>query len=56
MIGRNEELKHLNDLYNSDQFEFLIMYGRRRIGKTTILQEFASKNNSIFFPAREAFI
>lgn len=53
MIGRKEELKHLNDLYNSDQFEFLIMYGRRRIGKTTILQEFASKNNSIFFPARE---
>ncbi len=29
------------------------MYGRRRVGKTTILQEFAEHSNSIFFPARE---
>lgn len=29
------------------------MYGRRRVGKTTILQEFAEKTNSLFFPARE---
>ncbi len=53
MIGRVEELKHLDNLYKSDKFEFLVMYGRRRVGKTTILQEFASKNNAIFFPARE---
>lgn len=53
MIGRIEELNHLYNLYNSDSFEFLVMYGRRRIGKTTILQEFSEKTNSIFFPARE---
>ena len=41
MFGRKEELNHLNELYNSDCFEFLVMYGRRRVGKTTILQEFA---------------
>ena len=29
------------------------MYGRRRVGKTTILQEFARNTNTIFFPARE---
>ena len=53
MIGRKEELDHLKKLYESDNFEFLVMYGRRRVGKTTILQEFAKNSNSIFFPARE---
>lgn len=53
MFGRKEELNHLIELYNSNAFEFLIMYGRRRVGKTTILQEFAKVSNSIFFPARE---
>lgn len=53
MLGRKEELNHLNELYESNAFEFLVMYGRRRVGKTTILQEFAEHSNSIFFPARE---
>lgn len=53
MIGRKEELEKLNSLYNSNKFEFLVMYGRRRVGKTTILQEFADNVNAIFFPARE---
>ena len=53
MYGRKEELNHLKGLYDSNKFEFLDMYGRRRVGKTTILQEFAKDSNSIFFPARE---
>ena len=53
MYGRKEEMNHLKELYDSNRFEFLVMYGRRRVGKTTILQEFAENTNSIFFPARE---
>lgn len=53
MIGRKEELERLESLYQSNKFEFLIMYGRRRVGKTTILQEFAGKHKSIFFSAQE---
>ncbi len=53
MYGRKEEMHHLMELYNSETFEFLVMYGRRRVGKTTILQEFTEKTNSLFFPARE---
>ena len=53
MYGRKEEMHHLMKLYNSETFEFLVMYGRRRVGKTTILQEFTEKTNSLFFPARE---
>lgn len=53
MYGRKEEMDHLKELFESDNFEFLVMYGRRRVGKTTILQEFADHYNSLFFPARE---
>ena len=34
MIGRKDELEQLENMYLHNQFEFLIMYGRRRIGKT----------------------
>lgn len=53
MIGRYKEMEQLETLYVSSQFEFLTMYGRRRIGKTTILKEFASRHRTIFFSAQE---
>ena len=53
MIGRQNELGVLNDLYHSGRFEYLVMYGRRRVGKTTLLQEFAKGKEAVFFPARE---
>lgn len=53
MIGRQQEMEQLEKLYQRKQFEFLIMYGRRRIGKTTILQEFSKKHNTLFFSAQE---
>lgn len=53
MIGREQELQQLEELFQSDHFEFLIMYGRRRIGKTTILQEFAGRHRVMFFSAQE---
>ena len=53
MIGRENELNVLNSLYESNKFEYLVMYGRRRVGKTTLLLEFAKGKNSIFFPAQE---
>lgn len=53
MIGRSMELNILNSLYESTKFEYLVMYGRRRVGKTTLLQEFAKDKNVIFFPAQE---
>lgn len=53
MIGRLDEMKRLEQMYSSRKFEFLIMYGRRRIGKTTILQEFSKKHPAVFFSAQE---
>lgn len=36
-IGRSRELGELNRLYLSQKAEFLILYGRRRIGKTRLM-------------------
>lgn len=52
-IGREKELAVLEDLYNSSKFEFLVMYGRRRVGKTSLLQQFAQGKKTIFFSAQE---
>ena len=37
-IGREKELATLNGLYNSDKFEFAVIYGRRRVGKTALIK------------------
>lgn len=52
-IGRQAELKRLEELYCSDSFEFLVMYGRRRVGKTSLLREYAGTHKTIFFSAQE---
>lgn len=31
-IGRTQELSKLNEMYESDNFEFAVIYGRRRVG------------------------
>lgn len=53
MIGRSSEINILNSLYNSSKLEYLVMYGRRRVGKTTLLQDFAKDKNTVFFSAQE---
>lgn len=52
--GREKELKKLNEMYRSDKFEFAVVYGRRRVGKTTLLTEFSKGKKAIYFIAREA--
>lgn len=32
-FGRNQELDKLNQMYESNNFEFAIIYGRIRVGK-----------------------
>ena len=39
MIGRDKEIKELNRLYESDESEFIAVYGRRRVGKTYLVRE-----------------
>ena len=37
IIGRDKEIKELVELYNSDKSEFVAVYGRRRVGKTFLI-------------------
>ena len=53
-VGRRQELKKLNLMYESGQFEFAVIYGRRRVGKTTLIKEFCKDKKSIYFIARES--
>ena len=46
-LGREKEIKQLDRLYASDKFEFAVIYGRRRVGKTTILNEFVKGKPAI---------
>ncbi len=39
MVGRAHEIKELNKLYNSGKAELVAIYGRRRIGKTYLVDE-----------------
>jgi len=52
-IGRQRELKTLNDHYSSGSFEFFCIYGRRRVGKTQLIKEFARDKKTIFFTCVE---
>ena len=48
-IGRERELSTLNRLYASDKFEFAVIYGRRRVGKTALITEFVKNKKNISF-------
>lgn len=52
-IGRKKELQMIERKIDSTRFEFGIIYGRRRIGKTRLLQEVVSKHNAIYYVANE---
>jgi hypothetical protein len=40
LIGREREINDLERCLVSDQSEFVIVYGRRRVGKTFLIDEF----------------
>ena len=52
-IGREKELKNLNNLYDTDKFQFPVIYGRRRVGKTALINEFVKDKDTIYFTGIE---
>ena len=52
--GRQSEMAELEKRWQSKTFEFGVVYGTRRIGKTTLLQEFVKGKNAFYFQARKA--
>lgn len=49
LVGREDELKRLDDFFASSKAEFLAVYGRRRIGKTFLVHQFCTKKNAVCF-------
>jgi len=50
-IGRKQELASLQRKYDSERAELIVLYGRRRVGKTALLREFLKGKRHIYFVA-----
>ena len=48
-IGRETELRFLQDKYNEKKAQLIVLYGRRRVGKTETLREFCRDKPHLFF-------
>ena len=53
-FGRNSELNKLQAMHSSGKFEMAVIYGRRRVGKTTLIREFIKDKRALFFAASES--
>lgn len=53
-VGRERELTTLNNLYRSDKFEFAVIYGRRRVGKTALISQLIKDKEAIYFMGVES--
>lgn len=52
-IGRKKELEFLNSEYEKNESSLIILYGRRRVGKTALIKEFGKDKDMIYFLATE---
>lgn len=50
-IGRERELASLEEFYEKDGIGMTVIYGRRRIGKSTLITEFLKNKKNIFYTA-----
>ena len=51
---RENELNKLNKRYAGGQFECVVIYGRRRVGKTALISEFCKDKPTVFFSALDS--
>ena len=52
-VGRDREIKKLHTLYQDEGFQFVVIYGRRRVGKTMLINEFLKGKRSAYYMAVE---
>ena len=53
-IGRERELDALRRLYKTGKFQLPVIYGRRRVGKTALIEQFVRDLPCVFFTAVES--
>lgn len=52
-VDRKQELRFLDKEFAQDRASLVILYGRRRIGKTTLIKQFIQNKNALYFVATE---
>ena len=52
-IGREEELNFLESRYSESNGQLIVLYGRRRIGKTETLRKFCENKDNVFYSCTE---
>ena len=52
-VDREQEMATLQSEYSRDGSGLVVLYGRRRVGKTTLISEFIRDKNALFFLASE---
>ncbi|MDO4552539.1 MAG: ATP-binding protein [Bacillota bacterium] len=52
-VGREAELKFLNEKYGEKKGQLIVLYGRRRVGKTETLREFCKDKPHLFFSSAQ---
>lgn len=53
-IGREKELKFLQEKYEDKKAQLIVLYGRRRIGKTETLKEFCKDKPHFFYSCTQS--
>lgn len=51
-VGRQHELSELERLYAKGGFQMVVLYGRRRVGKTALAAESAKDKPALVFTAK----
>lgn len=51
-VGRQHEFGELERLYAKGGFQMVVLYGRRRVGKTAFTKEFAKDKPALVFTAK----
>ena len=52
-VDRKREIERLNKAITSNESQLIVVYGRRRIGKSTLIRKVLSPGNDIYFQADE---
>ena len=52
-VGRYDEYHHLDQLYKKKQSNLVVIYGRRRVGKSTLVEQFLQDKTALHFEGLE---
>lgn len=53
LTGRDKEIQYLQKFYEKDGSQFVVLYGRRGVGKTRLVREFAENLPCFYYACRD---